>query len=100
MGLRFRKRVKIAPGISLNFSKSGISANVGPRGANLSIGKKGTYLNSGIPGTGLSARTRLTGPKQRAVQLVPEPPKERSGISASQVIVALLIVGVIVLLSR
>ncbi|MCB0284380.1 MAG: DUF4236 domain-containing protein [Burkholderiales bacterium] len=59
MGLRFRKSVKLAPGIRMNFSGSGISWNFGPRGASISVGKRGTYLNTGIPGTGLYSRERI-----------------------------------------
>ena len=62
MGLRFRKSVKLAPGIRMNFSGSGISWNFGPKGASISVGKRGTYLNTGIPGTGLYSRERLDSP--------------------------------------
>lgn len=64
MGIRFRKRIKILPGIHVNISKSGTSLNVGPRGANVSIGKNGTYLNAGIPGTGIYSRERISKRKQ------------------------------------
>lgn len=59
MALRFRKSVKLAPGIRMNFSGGGVSWSLGPRGASIGIGKRGTYLNAGIPGTGLSFRERL-----------------------------------------
>lgn len=59
MGLRFRKSIKLAPGVRMNLSGSGISWSIGPRGASISIGKRGTYLNTGIPGTGLYSRQRL-----------------------------------------
>ena len=59
MGLRFRRSVKLAPGIRMNFSGSGVSWTLGPRGASVGIGKRGTYFNSGIPGTGLYARERM-----------------------------------------
>jgi hypothetical protein len=65
MGLRFRKSVKIFPGVRLNFSKSGISITIGPRGASVSIGKRGVYANVGIPGTGISSRTRIDSPPTR-----------------------------------
>lgn len=55
-----RKRIKIAPGISINLSKSGVSATVGVKGASVNIGKKGTYLNAGIPGTGITSRTKIS----------------------------------------
>lgn len=50
---RFYRRVKIAPGITLNFSKSGISASLGPRGAKVTFGRHGMRQTIGIPGTGL-----------------------------------------------
>jgi hypothetical protein len=64
--MRFRRSVKLAPGLRLNFSGSGMSVSAGPRGASVSFGKRGTYLNSGIPGTGLYSRTRLDAPPSRS----------------------------------
>jgi hypothetical protein len=61
MGLRFRRSIKIAPGIRLNLSGSGLSTTIGPRGASVNIGRHGTFLNTGIPGTGLYARQRIGG---------------------------------------
>ncbi|MFC5712280.1 DUF4236 domain-containing protein [Thalassorhabdus alkalitolerans] len=59
MSFRFQKRVSVAPGVRLNFSKRGISTTVGRQGASVSLGKKGLYGNIGIPGSGLSYRSRL-----------------------------------------
>ena len=61
MGIRFRKRIKIAPGIHLNFSKNQTSLNIGPKGFNVTIGNKDTHLNAGIPGTGISMREKISG---------------------------------------
>jgi hypothetical protein len=58
---RFRKSVKIAPGVRLNFSRSGVSTTVGVRGFSVNTGRRGTYLNAGIPGTGIRSRSRLGG---------------------------------------
>jgi hypothetical protein len=60
VGIRFRKRIKILPGLHVNVSKSGTSLNIGPKGANISIGKKGVYANTGIPGTGIYSRERIS----------------------------------------
>jgi Protein of unknown function (DUF4236) len=60
VSLRFRRSIKLAPGVRMNFSGSGISWTLGPRGASVGIGKRGTYLNSGIAGTGLYSRERLS----------------------------------------
>lgn len=53
MSIRFFRRVKIAPGISLNFSKSGPSVSFGPRGAKVTAGRRGLRRTVGLPGTGL-----------------------------------------------
>ncbi len=65
MGLRFRKSVKLAPGIRMNFSGRGASFTCGGKGLSASIGSRGAYLNTGIPGTGLYARERIGGPRKR-----------------------------------
>lgn len=55
MGFRFRKAVRILPGLRLNITKHGISSvSVGGRGISYNIGKKGTRATGGIPGSGLS----------------------------------------------
>lgn len=59
MALKFRKRVKILPGVTLNFSKSGISTTIGAKGFSVNTGKKGSYLNVGVPGTGFYDRKKL-----------------------------------------
>ncbi|WP_294078501.1 DUF4236 domain-containing protein, partial [Thiolapillus sp.] len=61
MVLRFRRSVKIAPGVKINFGKRGMSVSAGVRGATITAGKRGVYGNVGIPGTGLSYRTKLAG---------------------------------------
>ena len=38
MGFRFWRRIKIAPGVTLNLSKSGGSLSFGPRGAKFTVG--------------------------------------------------------------
>lgn len=67
MAFRFRRSLRLLPGVRINFGKRGISATVGVRGAGVTIGSRGTYLNVGLPGTGISYRTRIDGPlpKQR-----------------------------------
>lgn len=59
MGLRFRRSVRLAPGLRLNFSGGGISLSTGAPGASVTFGSRGTFLNSGIPGTGIYGRSRI-----------------------------------------
>lgn len=54
MGFRFRKSVKILPGVRINFGKKSTSVSLGGRGATVNIGKNGSRTPLGIPGTGLS----------------------------------------------
>lgn len=67
MGVRFRKRIKLAPGLHLNLSGSGLSLSAGPRGASMTFGGRGgTYMNAGIPGSGLYMRERVGAAPSRA----------------------------------
>ena len=59
MSFRFQRRIKIAPGLNLNLSKSGVGISAGIKGATVSAGKRGLYGNLGLPGTGLSYRSKL-----------------------------------------
>lgn len=63
--MRFRRRIRIVPGLYINVSGSGLSASVGPRGASLTLGKKGVFANTSLPGTGLSYRSKLSGSGQK-----------------------------------
>ena len=54
MGWRFRRSVRLIPGVRINFSKSGVSTSIGGRGAWLTVGRRGTRATVGIPGTGIS----------------------------------------------
>lgn len=79
MGFRFRKRVRVLPGVYLNIGRNGVSTTIGPRGASLNIGKQGVFLNTGIPGTGIYRRDRLFGGKpgqpgtEEGIADIPEP---------------------------
>ena len=59
MGFRFWRRIKIAPGVTLNLSKSGGSLSFGPRGAKFTVGSRGKRATVGIPGTVLFYTTTL-----------------------------------------
>lgn len=53
MGYRFRKRIKIFPGLHITLSPSGISTSLGVTGARITLGSTGRVTRTlGIPGTG------------------------------------------------
>ncbi len=61
MGFRFRRSVRLLPGIRLNFGMRGVSTSLGGRGFTLNFGKRGIRTTVGIPGTGISYSEMLTG---------------------------------------
>lgn len=63
VGLRFRKRVKLLPGVHVNLSGGGASLSLGGRGATINLSKRGTTTTLGVPGTGISFQQ-----KERASQ--------------------------------
>ena len=67
MAFRLFRRIKIAPGITLNLSKSGLSASAGVRGARVTLGPRGVRRTVGIPGTGISysENSAIGGPSKR-----------------------------------
>jgi len=61
MAWSYRKRIKIIPGVHLNFSKGGISTTIGVKGASINFNKSGTTLSTSI--LGFSGRHKLSTPK-------------------------------------
>ena len=65
MGFRYRKSVKIAPGVRMNISKSGASVSVGGKGGHVTVNSKGeTRVGASIPGTGVSYSEKVSGPSK------------------------------------
>lgn len=62
MAIRFRKSMKIIPGVRVTLGKNGISGSLGTNGARVSVNSKGQVRGTaGISGTGLSSTTMLNG---------------------------------------
>lgn len=97
MAFRFQRRVKVLPGVRLNFSKSGVSTTVGKRGLSVTNGKRGTHLNVGLPGTGLAYRTKLDNATQSNNNTTSILTRSRGAVSKvlyiMAVVVILLIIG-------
>lgn len=51
---RFRRSIKILPGVRWNLNKGGSSVTFGGRGYKYTVGSKGSRTTVGIPGTGIS----------------------------------------------
>src|SRR5579872_1487326 len=58
VGWRFRRSLRILPGVRVNISKRGFSSvSIGRRGLTMNVGRKGTKETIGLPGTGISYTT-------------------------------------------
>ena len=68
MALRFRRSIKLAPGIRVNLGLRGVSVSIGPRGSTVTFSPSGTYANVGIPGTGVSYRKKISSSQRDLAQ--------------------------------
>ena len=85
MSLRFRRSIKLIPGVRLNFGASTIGLSVGVPGARISVNSRGdVYTSAGIPGTGLynversslrGTRTRRASKEAEQIYEYSKPPK-------------------------
>lgn len=62
MGLRYRKSMRLSPGVRLNVGARSASLSLGRPGATVNVSGRGTRATFGLPGTGISyvTRTRST----------------------------------------
>jgi hypothetical protein len=95
MGFRFRRSIKILPGIRLNIGKRGVSTSVGVRGAHVTLGKSGTRTTVGIPGSGLSY-THLEKPHHEAEPLSETPRRSSPWLIALMVVVLIFVLMAVV----
>ncbi|KAA0016816.1 DUF4236 domain-containing protein [Salinicola corii] len=59
MGLRFRRVLRLAPGLRIRLDGQGPTLLIGPRGANLNVSRRGIHSHAGIPGSGVCHRQAL-----------------------------------------
>lgn len=55
---RLFRRVRLAPGVTLNLAKRGPSLSLGVRGAHVTFGRSGIRRTVGLPGTGVFYTSR------------------------------------------
>ena len=67
MGWRFRKSMKVAPGVRVNLSKKSASVSVGGKGVRKTFSTSGKNTTTvSIPGTGLSHSSTTTHKKKQS----------------------------------
>ena len=80
MGWRYRRSVKIFPGLKMNLSKTGTSFSMGRPGATVNFGKRGVRSTVGIPGTGISYTTHHSLGKPARPMLAPSPQQQGKAV--------------------
>ncbi len=74
MGFRFRKSVKIAPGVKLNFGKKSAGMSIGGKYGGVSFNSKtGARVRASAPGTGLSYSTKISGSGKKCAKSSSKP---------------------------
>jgi hypothetical protein len=58
LGFRFRKSIKLAPGVRVNLGKKSVSVSAGPRNARVNVSKRGVRGSASIPKTGIGYTTK------------------------------------------
>lgn len=76
MAFKFRRTMKIAPGLRLNVTHRGVSARVGGRGFGYTVNANGRkHISAGIPGSGIHVSEQISPPRKKRKAAHPEPLK-------------------------
>lgn len=92
--MRFRKRIKVAPGVSLNVGKKSAGVRVGGRGYGISSNTRtGTRATVGIPGSGISYSKKLSSNPSTTER---DPEATATAITSLVVVVIVVILAVVI----
>jgi hypothetical protein len=80
MGFRFRRSLKLIPGVRLNVGLKSASLSFGTRGLHYTVSTKGQRLTTGLPGSGISY-THYS-PWRTRTNLMPPPLPSAPGVAA------------------
>lgn len=93
MGLRFRRSIKLVPGVRLNIGLRRASLSIGGKGFTYNVGSTGSRVTVGIPGSGLSYSTNLQ--HQNPATLLANTMPARKRYSATPFVVMAFVLGLI-----
>ncbi|WP_414709653.1 DUF4236 domain-containing protein [Rhodopseudomonas sp.] len=93
MGLRFRRSIKVLPGLRLNVGLRRTSVSFGGRGFIYNIGSKGSRVTVGIPGSGISYTTNVS--HQNPANLLANSLPSRRRYSATPLVIAAFVLGLL-----
>jgi Protein of unknown function (DUF4236) len=95
MGWRFRRSIRLMPGVRVNLGLTRASLSVGPRGFTYNIGSKGSRVTVGLPGTGISYTQSIS--HQNPVALIANAMPSPKRFSATPFVIIAFIGGLVYL---
>jgi hypothetical protein len=95
---RFRKRINVMPGVSINLSKTGVSTTLGVKGFHSNISKRGVRTTVSAPSTGLSYSHLYK--QQRPTLSNPQQARNKRIASISCLTLAALILVLVLIVTR
>jgi hypothetical protein len=98
MGLRFRRSIKLVPGVRLNIGLRRASLSFGGKGFTYNVGPNGSRVTVGIPGSGLSYSTNLQ--HQNPATLLANSLPARKRYSATPFVIIAFVLGLIYIAYR
>jgi Protein of unknown function (DUF4236) len=98
MGWRFRRSIRIMPGVRVNLGLTRASLSVGPRGFTYNVGSKGSRVTVGLPGTGISYAQTVS--HQNPVTLIANSIPQRRRYSATPLVIVAFLLGLFYLASH
>ncbi len=87
MGTRYRKSIKVAPGVKVNVGKKSVGISVGNEYSGISVNSKtGAHARISAPGTGMSYTTKIKGTSEITdIPLSSDPEDMSSKFETSQI---------------
>jgi hypothetical protein len=99
MGIRFRKSIKVAPGVRVNVGKKSSSVSFGGKGFSTSVSPSGRNTRTvGIPGTGISHVSTSGGKRSNVTHHTTTHQKPASSLLLKVCGVIMWIIGILALL--
>ena len=95
---RFRRSIRLGPGLRLNLGKRGASVSLGVRGAHVTLGNTGVRTTVGLPGTGLSYTEQTPSASAAPAATDPSTVGGSPGRARSRWLVIALLTGMVALL--